>query len=82
MTLVMCGSCKVQGPPLNVIENAALVLPVVAGLLETILILYPVPEGTADGMVIVMEPLLPVDTNVPIVVGDEKLPAASESCAV
>lgn len=68
-----------QGPPLRVIENAALVLPVVAGLLETILILYPVPEGNADGIVIVIVPLFPVDVNVPIVVGDAKLPAASES---
>ena len=64
------------------IVNAALLLPVVAGLSEITRIKYPVPASVAAGIVILMVPALAVEVKVPILVGLAKLPVASDSWAV
>ena len=60
---------------------APLSLPITEGLEPTTLILYAVPLKVFAGMIALIEPDV-MDVTDPIVTGDEKLPAASESCAV
>lgn len=64
-----------------IVKLLPLSVPVVAGLLLTTLILYPLPVGVAPGIVAAMVPL-PVEVKVPILVGLEKLPLALLNCAV
>ena len=63
-------------------EKAVDSLPVIAGALERILILYPVPVAVPAGMVMLMVPLFAVDANVPTVTGEAKLPEALDNSAV
>ena len=52
-----------------------------AGFEPTTRTLYAVPAGVVAGMVTLKFPGV-VDVDDPIVVGDAKLPAASDNCAV
>ena len=58
-----------------------LVVPTIAGVLLTTLILYPEPLAVADGMVAIIEPATTAVT-VPIFTGVVNAPAASLNCAV
>ena len=62
-------------------KSLPLIEPVFAGLLLTILILYPVPVIVFTGNVLEMVPAT-VDVKVPILTGETKLPVAFDSCAV
>ncbi len=66
------------------ISKAELDAPVTEGKLQSILILYPVPEAVPAGIVTLIFPdgLVPSAVAVPILTGEAKLPLASESLAV
>ena len=54
-------------------------VPIILGLLDITRILYPLPPGNPDGIVAGILPELEVLANVPIEVGDEKEPLASDN---
>ena len=64
-----------------IVRFEPLLLPVIAGVELTTLILYAVPEACVKGIDAVIVPAL-IAVRVPIVTGLVKLPEASDSCAV
>ncbi len=70
---------ETDGVTVELIVKAAELVPVTAGFEDTTLTLYPAPVGVPPGIVQEIVPELAVELNVPILVGEAKLPEASES---